>query len=61
MYRVAEDELIFGADLHIVTGFELTVSHMVFFHSHESSNVVGLAKAVSIAQDVFLVFILWVP
>ena len=48
VYTVAEDKLIFGADLYIVTRLELAVSHMIFFHPHERSIFVGLTVAIPI-------------
>jgi len=35
MQAVADDKLVFRSDLHVVTGLELAISHMIFFHPHE--------------------------
>ena len=35
------DELVFGRDLKVVSGFGLTVVHRVFFHAHERGVLVG--------------------
>jgi len=35
MQAVADDKLVFRSDLHVVTGLELAISHMIIFHPHE--------------------------
>ncbi len=47
MHTVADNELMFGADLHIVARLKLAVSHVIFFHSHEGRVMVCLTVAVS--------------
>jgi hypothetical protein len=58
VHAVRQDELVLGSDLYIVSGFELTISHVVFLHPHEGRVRVCLAKAVPGPQKrlVLLVF-----
>ena len=42
MDGIVQNELFVGADLGIISGFELSVPHMVLFHAHESSVIVCL-------------------
>ena len=51
-------ELVLCPDLHVVTGLQLPVQHMVFFHAHEGRIVIGLGIAVAPGQQLFLLFIL---
>ena len=37
MDGIVQNELFIGTELGIVSGFELSVLHMVIFHAHESS------------------------
>ena len=39
---LVQNELFIGTELGIVSGFELSVLHMVIFHAHESSVIVCL-------------------
>ena len=39
---IVQNELFIGTELGIVSGFELSVLHMVIFHAHESSIIVCL-------------------
>ncbi|MNG31069.1 hypothetical protein D3C84_1168110 [compost metagenome] len=48
MQTVADNELIFRSDLHIVARLELTVTHVIFFHPHESSIGIGLTETIPI-------------
>ena len=40
MDGIVQNELFIGTELGIVSGFELSVLHMVIFHAHESSIIV---------------------
>ncbi len=51
---VSRHKLIFRAYLYIVTGFELTVTHVIFFHPHKGCLGVCLAVAAPVLQDFFL-------
>lgn len=42
MDGIVQNELFIGTELGIVSGFELSVLHMVIFHAHESSIIVCL-------------------
>ena len=42
MDGIVQNELFIGTELGIVSGFELSVLHMVIFHAHESSIIVYL-------------------
>lgn len=46
----AHDELIFRADLPMISGLQLSFIEMVIFHSHEGRIRIRLAKAIPIAQ-----------
>ena len=39
---IVQDELFIGTDLGIVSGFKLSVLHVVLFHTHESGIIVSL-------------------
>ena len=39
---IVQDELFVGTDLGIVSGFKLSVLHVVLFHAHESGIIVSL-------------------
>ena len=47
MDGIVQNELFIGTELGIVSGFELSVLHMVIFHAHESSIIVCLWVAVT--------------
>ena len=42
MDGIVQNELSVGTDLGIISGFELSVPHVVLFHAHESSVIVCL-------------------
>ena len=42
MDDIVQNELFVGADLGIISGFELSVPHVVLLHAHESSVIVCL-------------------
>ena len=46
------DELIFGADLKVVTGLCLAVTHGILLHSHESSVIVRFGIGIPVLQRV---------
>ena len=48
MDGIVQNELFIGTELGIVSGFELSVLHMVIFHAHESSIIVRFHLLVSI-------------
>ncbi|MNV98622.1 hypothetical protein D3C71_1939000 [compost metagenome] len=48
MQTVANNELIFCSDLHIVARLELAVTHVIFFHPHEGRIRIGLTETVPI-------------
>ena len=48
--RGVYNELIFGAVLHVVASFKLTVFHMVLFHAHKGCVSVGFCKRVACAH-----------
>ncbi len=54
---IGERVLTFGCDLDVVARFQLTVLHVILFHTHERRITVGLRIAVACAEDdhVFLV------
>ena len=39
---IVQDELFIDTDLGIVSGFKLSVLHVVLFHTHESGIIVSL-------------------
>ena len=41
---IYSDELIFGADLKVVTGLRLSVAHGILLHSHKSSVLVSVLE-----------------
>ena len=42
MDGIVQNELFIGTDLGIVSGFKLSVLHVVLFHTHESGIIVSL-------------------
>ena len=42
MDGIVQNELFIGTELGIVSGFELSVPHVVLFHAYESSVIVCL-------------------
>ena len=42
MDGIVQNELSVGTDLGIVSGFKLSVLHVVLFHTHESGIIVSL-------------------
>ena len=42
MEGIVQNELFVGTDLGIISGFELSIPHMVFFHTHEGGVIVRL-------------------
>lgn len=57
------DELIFGADLKVVTGLRLSVAHGILLHSHKSSVLVRLGIGIPLLQcfQMAVVFLQFVP
>ena len=58
MQAVSKNELVFRPDLYVVARLQLTIAHVIFFHSHEGSVMICLAKAVSIPEDLLLGLVL---
>ena len=48
---VADDVGTLCSDLNVVSGFQLTVQHMIFFYVHEGCIMVSLGIAVSVTED----------
>ena len=57
MDSIVQNELSIGADLGIISGFELSVPHMVLFHPHESGVIVCLGVVVVSVKYLSLRFI----
>jgi len=57
------DELVLGADLKVVTGLRLPVTHGILLHSHESCVLVRLGIGIPLLQRVQMtvVFLEFVP
>ena len=57
------DELVFGADLKVVTGFRLPVTHGILLHSHKSGVLVRLGIGIPLLQRIQMtvVFLQFVP
>jgi len=56
------EKLIFGSYLKIICRFELSVHHVIFFHTHESCIRIGLGITVPLSQYsqmIFIFFELW--
>lgn len=57
MDTVAEHELVFRSDLHVVARLQLAVSHMIFFHPHKRRIRIGLAEAVPFTKKRLLMLV----
>src|SRR5690606_28129437 len=56
---VINDELVFSCHLYVVTRFQLTVLHMILFHSHEGGIVIGFRKTIALAENFMMLFVLF--
>lgn len=57
LYTVRHNELVFGSNLYIASGFELTVSHVIFLHTHEGRVRIRLAEAVLALKQRLVLFV----
>src|SRR5690606_24373612 len=58
MNSIVKYILVFGTDLYIVSCFDLTVFHMILFHSHKRSISIGFAVGISFALYLFVFIVL---
>src|ERR1700744_228608 len=57
---VRGDKLIVGADLNIVTGLQLPVSHVILFHAHKRCVPVSFAVAVAVGSQRLLLLLVFI-
>ena len=58
---VADDELLRGRHIHIVSGLELPVSHVILFHVHKRGVMIRFAITVPISADMQILCVLLPP
>ena len=49
---ISDDEFLRARYIHIVPRLELIIAHMIFFHVHKRSVMIGLETAAAISADV---------
>ena len=57
MDGIVQNELSVGTDLGIISGFELSVPHVVLFHAHEGRILICLTERITIPQFLQLRFV----
>src|SRR5690606_14251621 len=51
MDGVKQNKLVLSSHLYIITRFELTIFHVVFFHAHKSGILIRFGKAVALTTN----------
>src|SRR5690606_3106603 len=54
MDGIKQDKLVLSRHLNVITWFELSVFHMIFFHTHKGSVSIRFRIAVTVTENLFL-------